>query len=282
MRQAAGSTCDVSVASSGLSRGARRRGWALFAFANRALDALASVRNQPWQSAAWVLSGAGAQCRCDQRAQAAWVPAEGRTVCPETTNVMFDGQVSARDLPRQQAGWCRIGARMRVPRPTGAMRPLWAIRARASQLGRSAPCTRGTTASDTRNLSSSKSCGSEPVRARSVRPQSMSTRRSAALSRRTCSPSRALQDCCGDHPQPMQTEAARARARSTTRAHCARSYQAKYRRRSYRKASPQSHTQSQVALSHQTAAEWDGTGSLRTMAAAAVAAVSSSRSPSAR
>ena len=170
----------------------------------------------------------------------------------------------------------------RVPRPTGAMRPLWAIRARASQLGRSAPCTRETTASDTRNFSSSKSCGSEAVRARSVRPQSMSTRRSAALSRRTCSPSRALQDCCGDHPQPMQTEAARARARSTTRAHCARSYQAKYRRRSYRKASPQSHTQSQVALSHQTAAEWDGTGSLRTMAAAAVAAVSSSRSPSAR
>ena len=112
MRQAAGSTCDVSVASSGLSRGARRRGWALFAFANRALDALASVRNQPWQSAAWVLSGAGAQCRCDQRAQAAWVPAEGRTVCPETTNVMLDGQVSARDLPRQQAGWCRIGARI--------------------------------------------------------------------------------------------------------------------------------------------------------------------------
>ena len=227
MRQAAGSTCDVSVASSGLSRGARRRGWVLFAFANRALDALASVRNQPWQSAAWVLSGAGAQCRCDQRAQAAWVPAEGRTVCPETTNVMLDGQVSARDLPRQQAGWCRIGARMRVPRPTGAMRPLRAIRARASQLGRSAPCTRETTASDTRNLSSSKSCGSEPVRARSVRPQSMSTRRSAALSRRTCSPSRALQDCCGDHPQPMQTEAARARARSTTRAHCAVSYQVK-------------------------------------------------------
>ena len=188
MCQAAGSTCDVSVASSGLSRGARRRGWALFAFANRALDALASVRNQPWQSAAWVLSGAGAQCRCDQRAQAAWAPAEGRAVCPETTNVMFDGQVSARDLPRQQAGWCRIGARMRVPRPTGAMRHLWAIRARASQLGRSAPCTRGTTASDTRNLSSIKSCGSEPVRARSVRPQSMSTRRSAELSRRTCSP----------------------------------------------------------------------------------------------
>ena len=200
-----------------------------------ALDALGSVRNQPWQSAAWVLSGAGAQCRCDQRAQAAWAPAEGRAVCPETTNVMFDGQVSARDLPRQQAGWCRIGARMRVPRPTGAMRHLWAIRARASQLGRSAPCTRGTTASDTRNLSSIKSCGSEPVRARSVRPQSMSTRRSAALSRRTCSPSRALQDCCGDHPQPMQTEAARARARSTTRAHCARSYQAKDPRRSYRK-----------------------------------------------
>ena len=112
MRQAAGSTCDVSVASSGLSRGARRRGSALFAFANRALDALGSVRNQPWQSAAWVLSGAGAQCRCDQRAQAAWVPAEGRTVCPETTNVMFGGQVSARDLPRQQAGWCRIGARI--------------------------------------------------------------------------------------------------------------------------------------------------------------------------
>ena len=103
----------------------------------------------------------------------------------------------------------------RVPGPTGAMRPLWAIRARASQLGRSAPCTRETTASDTRNLSSSKSCGSEPVRARSVRPQSMSTRRSAELSRRTCSPSRALQDCCGDHPQPMQTEAARARARSS-------------------------------------------------------------------
>ena len=238
MRQAAGSTCDVSVASSGLSRGARRRGWALFAFANRALDALASVRNQPWQSAAWVLSGAGAQCRCDQRAQAAWVPAEGRTVCPETTNVMFDGQVSARDLPRQPAGWCRIGARMRVPRPTGAMRPLWAIRARASQLGRSAPCTRGTTASDTRNLSSIKSCGSEPVRARSVRPQSMSTRRSAALSRRTCSPSRALQDCCGDHPQPMQTEAARARARSTARAHCDLQYQVHYRRRSYRWRSP--------------------------------------------
>ena len=115
MRQAAGSTCDVSVASSGLSRGARRRGWALFACANRALDALASVRNQPWQSAAWVLSGAGAQCRCDQRAQAAWVPAEGRTVCPETTNVMFDGQVSARDLPRQPAGWCRIGARCACP-----------------------------------------------------------------------------------------------------------------------------------------------------------------------
>ena len=122
----------------------------------------------------------------------------------------------------------------RVPRPTGAMRPLWAIRARASQLGRSAPCTRETTASDTRNLSSSKSCGSEPVRARSVRPQSMSTRRSAALSRRTCGPSRALQDCCGDHPQPMQTEGARARARSTTRAHCALSYRVKYPRRSYR------------------------------------------------
>ena len=111
------------------------------------------------------------------------------------------------------------------------MRPLWAIRARASQLGRSAPCTRETTASDTRNLSSSKSCGSEPVRARSVRPQSMSTRRSAELSRRTCSPSRALQDCCGDHPQPMQTEAARARARSTTRTHCVVSYQVKYCRR---------------------------------------------------
>ena len=231
MRQAAGSTCDVPVASSGLSRGARRRGSALFAFANRALDALGSVRNQPWQSAAWVLSGAGAQCRCDQRAQSAWAPAEGRAVCPETTNVMFDGQVSARDLPRQQAGWCRIGARMRVPRPTGAMRPLRAIRARASQLGRSAPCTRETTASDTRNLSSSKSCGSEPVRARSVRPQSMSTRRSAALSRRTCSPSRALQDCCGDHPQPTQTEAARARARSTTRTHFVVSYRVKYCRR---------------------------------------------------
>ena len=115
MRQAAGSTCDVPVASSGLSRGARRRGSALFAFANRALDALGSVRNQPWQSAAWVLSGAGAQCRCDQRAQAAWMPAEGRTVCPETTNVMLDGQVSARDLPRQQAGWCRIGARSACP-----------------------------------------------------------------------------------------------------------------------------------------------------------------------
>ena len=147
---------------------------------------------------------------------------------------MFDGQVSARDLLRQQAGWCRIGARMRVPRPTGAMRPLWAIRARASQLGRSAPCTRETTASDTRNLSSSKSCGSEAAHTRSVRPQSMSTRRSAALWQRTCSPSRALQDCCGDHPQPMQTEAARARARSTTRAHCDLQYRVKYPRRSYR------------------------------------------------
>ena len=141
----------------------------------------------------------------------------------------------AGQRPRPAAATSRMvqdwRTHMRVPRPTGAMRPLWAIRARASQLGRSAPCTRETTASDTRNLSSSKSCGSEAVRARSVRPQSMSTRRSAALSRRTCSPSRALQDCCGDHPQPMQTEAARARARSTTRTHCVVSYQVNYRRR---------------------------------------------------
>ena len=218
-------------------------------------------RTEPRRTA----TGLGTLCVCEQSARRAWQrpkpavaissmgaercgrPMQMRPTCAcrvgasrgayrlpgdDQRNVRWAGQ-----RPRPAAATSRMvqdWRTMRVPRPTGAMRPLWAIRARASQLGRSAPCTRETTASGTRNLASIKSCGSEVVRTRSVRPQSMSTRRSAALSRRTCSPSRALQDCCGDHPQPMQTEAARARARSTTRAHCDLSYQVNYRRRSYR------------------------------------------------